>query len=882
MASFFSDGEFFLIFRENCAIMIFRFFTAFLLLLAPLIIKANPIDSLLQLVDNRKPAERFQIWNNIGLRYRDAGNFDSAQYAFEQSLKYVNSKKYQSTYLHNQGSLHWRFGKFPEAVKWYDSAISLRKQIGDTSGITTSSYYLSLVYRDLSQYDKALEISHSLVDLAERTQDSTGMADMYNHLGGIFLRLNQYDSATKWYRKSINIRNQLQDSSKIADSYSNMGKIAREQNLYTDAINYYKQALTIYAQLKSRKKQAYTHLLLGGTYWAAKKYQEALRQYLNSQRLYEMMNNKQQVASTLKNIGLIYRDIGNIEKAIEYHQQSLELYREVGNNPLTGVAISILAGDYWSAGNYHHALDTYLKALEVRKEVGNKTHVAGAYNNVALAYKSLDNFDSALVNYKKAMQMYDSINDQRNVAAMLNNIGNLYKKTGKFDSATHYLANALQLRRKINHQQGIGYSALNLGQVLLQQNKTNNSLKLLQEAESVARELEDYYLIKESCFLLSEIYDKRGQHKKSLGYYREFHDAEKKLQLDESIRRVADMQIRFEAEKRKRIVEKKDAELKQQAMRINYLIGGVVLLFVLILVAIVAFIQKRKSNKLLALRNYEIEEQKAEIEAQRDLAEQQRDKISEQNDKITDSILYAKRIQNALLPPDDQMEKLLKQHFILFKPRDVVSGDFYYFQRYKQYTVIAAADCTGHGVPGAFMSMLGISVLNEIIASETLQDAATMLEILRKKVKTNLHQTSYKDSNSDGMDVALIILDREKMKLDFAGANNPLIIMRNNELITYEPDRMPIGVHIYDEDKFKNHEIKLEKGDKLYMYSDGFVDQFGGKKGRKLMSKNFKKLLLETSRFEMKEQQKKMELFFEKWKENYRQIDDVLVMGLEI
>ncbi len=862
--------------------MIFRFFTAFLLLLASLAGKANPIDSLLQVVDNREPAERFQIWSNIGLRYRDAGNFDSAQYAFKQALKYVNTEKQQSTYLHNQGSLHWRFGKFSEAVEWYDSAISLRKQIGDTSGITKSSYYLSLVYRDLSQYDKALEISHSLVKLAERAQDSTSMADIYNHLGSIFLRLNQYDSATSWYAKSIKIRKQLRDSLKIADSYSNMGKIAREQSLYTDAINYYKQALTIYAQLKARKKQAYTHLLLGGTYWAAKKYQKALRQYLFSQRLYEMMNNKQQVASTLKNIGLIYRDIGNIEKAIEYHQQSLELYREVGNDPLTGVAISILAGDYWSAGNYNHALDTYLKALEVRKEIGNKTHIAGAYNNVALAYKSLNNFDSALANYKRANQMYRSINDQRNIAAMLNNIGNLYKKTEQFDSATHYLADALKLRRKISHKQGIGYSAFNLGQVLLKQDKSAPSLKLLLEAERVARELEDYYLIKESCKLLSQIYDKRGQFKKSLDYFREFHDAEKKLQVDESIRRVADMQIRFEAEKRKRIVEKKDAELKQQAMRINYLTGGVLLLVVLIIVVIVAFIQKRKSNKLLALRNYEIEEQKAEIEAQRDLAEQQRDKISEQNEKITDSILYAKRIQNALLPPDNQMQKLLKQHFIFFRPRDVVSGDFYYFQRYKQYTVIAAADCTGHGVPGAFMSMLGISVMNEIIASESLKDAATMLEILRKKVKNNLHQTSYKDSNSDGMDVALILLDREKMKLDFAGANNPLAIVRNKELINYEPDRMPIGVHIYDEHPFKNHKINLEKGDKLYMYSDGFVDQFGGKKGRKLMSKNFKKLLLETSKFEMKEQQAQMEKYFEKWKGSYRQIDDVLVMGLEI
>jgi serine phosphatase RsbU (regulator of sigma subunit) len=208
--------------------------------------------------------------------------------------------------------------------------------------------------------------------------------------------------------------------------------------------------------------------------------------------------------------------------------------------------------------------------------------------------------------------------------------------------------------------------------------------------------------------------------------------------------------------------------------------------------------------------------------------------ISEQKTKITDSILYASRIQNALLPPESQMDNLLKQHFILFKPRDVVSGDFYYFKKYKQYTVIVAADCTGHGVPGAFMSMLGISMLNEIMAMENLQNAGQMLDVLRNKVKQNLHQTSVSESNTDGMDLTMILLDRNELKLHFAGANNPLFILRNGEMIIHNGDRMPIGVHMYDEDDFTNHEIQIDKGDKLYMFSDGYMDQFGGKKGTQI------------------------------------------------
>ncbi|MFO7863084.1 MAG: tetratricopeptide repeat protein [Salinivirgaceae bacterium] len=857
-----------------------RFLSVFFILLT-LGVNANSIDSLKNVISKSPDAKHFELWIQVGLHYREGGNFDSAQIAFRNARSMAINDSLKAVYWHNQGGLNWRFGNYHQAIAFYDSAIDARMQIGLHNQANKSKYYLTLVYRDLSQYGKAIDLAKSLITPNTNGGDSAMLADIYNHLGSIFLRLHNYDSANFWYEQAIDIRFAMKDSLKMADSYSNMGKIAREQGVYTDAIAHYKKALQFYITLNEKDKVAYTYLLLGGTYWQAKKYQEALQEYLISMRLYESLGRKQQVASAQKNIGLIYRDIGNIDKAVEYHMRSLDTYREIGNKPLIGVAVSILAGDYWSAGNYNQALSTYLKALDIRKELGNKSHIAGGYNNVALAYKSLEMQDSSMINYRRALTLYREIDDRRNEAAILNNIGNLHKRDSVNDSAVHYLQKALELRKRIEHRQGIGYSSLNLGQVYWTEKQGRKSEKILLEARTIARELSDDYLLKESCLLLSDIYQKTGRYQKSLTFYQEFHAAEKRLQVDESIRRVADMQIRFEAEKRMRIVEKKDAELKQQAMRIYYLLAGLALLLVLVVVVIIALLQKRKSNRLLAMRNMEIQEQKAEIEAQRDLAEDQRDTIAAQNDKINDSILYASRIQNALLPPDDQMEGLLKQHFIFFKPKDVVSGDFYYFQNYKQYTVIAAADCTGHGVPGAFMSMLGISLLNEIMASEQIDNAADVLQILRDKVMKNLHQTSVRDGNSDGMDISLIMLNRETQELHFAGANNPLVVVRNNELMAYDGDRMPIGVHIHS-DHFKNNEIKVQRGDKLYMYSDGFVDQFGGKTGRKLMSKNFKKLLLETSKFDMPEQKSRLNTFFEKWKGNNRQIDDIVIIGLEI
>lgn len=843
---------------------------------------AGSIDSLQRIVSKSKDSEKFNLWLQIGLHYRESGSFDSATLSFAQSEKYIKTQTQQGILFHNKGSLAWRMGSYGHAKKYYDSAIFVRRKMGDSVEAYNSMYYQSLVYRDQSEYDSAIFISKQIIRAYQKLDDSVALADIYNHLGGIFIRLNQFDSAEMWYKKSIDIRFAMKDSLKMADSYSNMGKMAREQGLYTEAISHYKNSLSIFRYLKDRTKEAYTRLLLGGTYWEAKNYQDALQEYLYSLRLYELLGNQQQVASTQKNIGLIYRDIGNIDKAVEYHLKSLEVYQLMDNKPLIGIGVSILAGDYWSAGNYHQALKTYKRALDIRKKLGNKTHIAGSYNNIALAYKSLNQTDSALLNYRRSLLLYMQLQDRRNQAAVLNNIGSLYEKNNVLDSAVSYFSSALELRQTIDHVQGIGYSSLSLGQVYVSLKKHTEAVKLLMKSRNVAQQLSDYYLLKESCFKLSEVYQKWGRHDLALGFYKEFYEAEKNLQVDESIRRVADMQIRFETEKRMRVIEKKDAELKQQKLRIYYLMAGMLLLFILIVAVVLAFIQKRKSNMLLAIRNAEIQEQKAEIEAQRDLAEEQRDTIADQNEKIKDSILYASRIQNAVLPPDNLMSGLLKQHFILFMPRDVVSGDFYYFQPCRQYTVIAAADCTGHGVPGAFMSMLGISVLNEIIASQQADNAGDILTILRQKVKQNLHQTSVKDGNSDGMDISLIMLDRENNYLHFAGANNPLVVIRDDIMLTYAGDRMPIGVHIYDESDFTNHVIEIEKEDKLYMYSDGFVDQFGGHAGRKLMSRNFRNLLFDTANLDMENQKQAMEAFFKNWKGQCRQIDDVLVIGLEI
>ncbi|OYT16290.1 MAG: hypothetical protein B7C24_08560 [Bacteroidetes bacterium 4572_77] len=256
--------------------------------------------------------------------------------------------------------------------------------------------------------------------------------------------------------------------------------------------------------------------------------------------------------------------------------------------------------------------------------------------------------------------------------------------------------------------------------------------------------------------------------------------------------------------------------------------------------------------------------------------------LVEKNQQITDSINYARRIQYATMRPESMLNQLYEEAFILYLPKDIVSGDFYWYAKKDDHVILAAADCTGHGVPGAFMSMLGIAFLNEIIGRIESFDAGAVLQKLRDNVINALNQSHSVDSTKDGMDIALLMLNKKEMSLQYAGAYNPLYLLRNQELIEYKANRMPIGVHTRDNEQFVNHHIKLQSGDQLYIFTDGYADQFGGPKGKKMNYKRFKNLLFDQQGVAKEQQKNNLLTAFNDWKDKEPQLDDVLVIGVNI
>lgn len=301
----------------------------------------------------------------------------------------------------------------------------------------------------------------------------------------------------------------------------------------------------------------------------------------------------------------------------------------------------------------------------------------------------------------------------------------------------------------------------------------------------------------------------------------------------------------------------------------------IVIAVVIVLAYFVMQLRERKLKHDKMVLEQKVKERTAEVV-------RQKEEIAEQKEEIEASIYYAKRIQKAIVPSDEFAEKILPEHFILWKPRDIVSGDFYWLNEMDGKVIAVAADCTGHGVPGAFMSMLGVSFLNEIVANLGLEDAGVILDQLRNKVKTTLGQTGKEGEAKDGMDLALCIYDPKTKLLQYAGAYNPLYIIRNNEILETKADKMPIGIYIKEKEHFTNHQIQLKKNDTIYIFSDGYVDQFGGEKNGKFKPKRFKEKILAIQKDALVKQKEILDTTIEEWKGNNDQVDDILVIGIRI
>ena len=589
---------------------------------------------------------------------------------------------------------------------------------------------------------------------------------------------------------------------------------------------------------------------------------------------------KSQYAGSLNNIGYLYNSQGKVKQALEIYHSALKIQKEIGD--LEGISTSLnnIGAIYNAQKQIDEALKYCKEALEIKIKLGNKKKIAMSLNNIGAIYNSEDKPYEALMYFKKALKIREAIGDNFGIGIAYNNIGETYFKQNKFDNALKYFQKSLKIQEALSNKNGSASSLTNIGKTHLKQGYVEEAKIVLTKSLALSKDIGSPHNISESSRILSLIAVEEGDYKTSYEMYRLFIKMRDSISSSETQKMAIQEEAKHKYETEKAIddVEHKrtiaiEKEKKEKQKVISYaiaLILGVAGLFLIIIFKNLSLTKKQKQT------------------------------IEKTHQEITDSINYAKRLQNAILPAISDINQYLEQNFILFKPKDVVSGDFYWFEHKiingVETSFIAAADCTGHGVPGAMVSVVCSNALHRAVNEFNITEPSKILDKTRELVIATFAKSG--DNIKDGMDISLCTLSSNSVC--FSGANNPLwivkelsnttqeqlnqkstLVIKNKALIECKGNRQPIG--LYEKmSPFKQTKIELKKGDSIYLFTDGYADQFGGLKGKKLKYRAFKKLLIENANKTMLQQKEILTLEFDNWKGDLEQIDDVCIIGIKI
>ncbi len=590
---------------------------------------------------------------------------------------------------------------------------------------------------------------------------------------------------------------------------------------------------------------------------------------LAEQKLITSPNSKHYLgvkAFALTNFGYLEDDKGNTVKALEHYQEALDLHKKINNTEGIASVLNNIGSILYDQKQYDEALKYYNQSVELKKENNDKEGIAWTYNNIGTIYEAQEKVDEAILYYRKSLHIMVSLANPGGQAITMNNLGALFLRRGEYKEAISYIRRANKQYKIANDESGVAWTYGNLSHCFYKQGMADSTMHYAKKSYEIASKL-DYPAVQiQSIEKMYDAYALKGDYKQALNYHIQWKNLQDTIENTEKQKEVLkkEMQYHHEKEKLKLEQDKQQAAAiaKEKEIRSYWIIGAIIL----ILLIVVVF------SGLLFNRFKLVKQQKAIIEKQKVIVE-------ETNREIVDSINYAKRLQDAILPPHETLQAVFQNFFIYYQPKDIVAGDFYWMEEIKGETFFAVADCTGHGVPGSIVSVVCSNAINRAVKEFELKEPAQILDKVTDLVIETFDKSG--EEVKDGMDISFIKFNKDFTEIAWAGANNPLWIIRNNELIETKADKQPIG-KFAERSPFTNHKITLQKNDTLYLFTDGYADQFGGEKGKKFKSGNLKQLLLSIQNKTMEEQKKYIIESFENWKGNLEQVDDVCIMGIRV
>lgn len=576
------------------------------------------------------------------------------------------------------------------------------------------------------------------------------------------------------------------------------------------------------------------------------------------------------------NLGVLYDELGDYENALKFYLKSNEIDRSIGDIKGVSASLNNIALIYSYMDNFDKAIEVLKESIAIKEEIGNETGLAYGFLNLANMYTKTKNTESAIEHYEKALELYEKNEDLVGVARCYNGLGSSFKYTDREKALEHY-KQALEIKVELGDELEIARTKHSIGELYMKMDQNDEALMLLQQAANICKEMGSKDLLGSIYGSLHVLYSSTSDYEGAYEYALKYISMQDSLMDGDKFSTIAELQTKYETDKNKYekdLAEAKSLQAEEETKRIEAVsdrkstmlyaaVIGFLLVGGLVIMVYRSNRLKKKANEELQFKN---------------------DLIRQKNKDITSSIEYAKHIQDSILPSNETIQKMFPNSFVLFEPRDIVSGDFYWFHDTADKTFFAAADCTGHGVPGALVSMVCSNAINHVVVQEGELSSDNILTKLNQEVLEKFRKEESIHQAVDGMDIALCSVERinNEVILNYSGAMNALYIMREESIEEIRADRQAIGGRTPVDYQFTKHTLKLEKGNRVFVFSDGMIDQFGGAKGKKLLSKRFKKLLEGYRNVPISEIQVKLRDELYEWQGDYKRIDDVLVIGIEI
>lgn len=805
------------------------------------------------------------------------------------------------------GYFYMENGKTDSALFFNQKAVKLLKKQKNYSSLANAYLNIASIYSDMGERKKELEYLNKSLKYHLKNRDTLGIAVVYNNLAYLFYTIGDLDKAIDYWTKALKLQMKIKDYKGLATVYNNLAGVYLLQNDYDQALKNYFKSLQYYQKIKDKTGLATVYKGIGGVYSDKAKFDSAKYFYNKSMEIAKKINNPQLVADLLLDLSSMHQKLAKHRVAITEAQKALNIYSKIKD-------VSGIISSYIQLGSSYFELKKYSRALYFAKKAYN---LSEKYNFLDLKmqaaellrkiYLKLNNYKQAYRYYEQQIIARDSLINQRNYQKLLKEQTRFeLRLKSAIDSAEfskqmkiknlqlQQVYTKIKARRKLQTILAIGlivtlillgfifYSFRQrtkaLALVKYQNKAMSDILKALEEQNEVIqrqnRELKKYYTIIEQSPIAIVVTDTKAR----IEYVNPFFTRLTGYTREEAIGKNPRI-LNSGLTPRETFVDLWETILKGEiwhGILYNKRKDGTIFIEDTIIAPI-----KDDNDQIINFVAIKKDITK-EVELQNKLKNEQQ-RLKELYKSVTDSILYAKRIQEAVLPPEEFFRQNFKDYFILYKPLNVVSGDFYWAKKYNDCVIVALGDATGHGVPGAFVSLLGISLLNEIYRHEDITKPSEMLEMLRKGIKSALSQSGNVEDteNRDGIDIAIFVLNTKTYRLQYAGANRPMYVIRGGEFIELKPDRQPASIYLVER-PFTNHEIIVGPDDVIYLFTDGYTDQFGTEEPKKFSVLRFKELLRKIYNMPMEEQKRILEEIFEDWKGDIDQLDDVLVLGFKI